>query len=70
MCQIARFEYLLPMEKYKKFHIKIIIPRPTWDEEFELPDWSYSVSYIQDYFEYINKKHETFYKWPTNPNIC
>ena len=30
---------------------------PTWSKEFELPDGSYSVSYIQDYFEYILKKH-------------
>ena len=27
--------------------------------EFALPDGSYSVSDIQDYFEYIIKKHET-----------
>ena len=31
---------------------------PTWNEEFELPDASYSVSGIKDYFEYIIKKHE------------
>ena len=30
---------------------------PTWSEDFELPDGSYSVSDIQDYFEYILKKH-------------
>ena len=30
---------------------------PTWNEEFTLPDGSYSVSDIQDYFEYIFKKH-------------
>ena len=30
---------------------------PTWNDEFELPDGSYSVSDIQDYFEYILKKH-------------
>ena len=29
---------------------------PTWDDEFELPDGSYSISDIQDYFEYILKK--------------
>ena len=29
----------------------------TWNDEFELPDGSYSVSDIQDYFEYILKKH-------------
>ena len=28
----------------------------TWNEEFELPDGSYSVSEIQDHFEYIIKK--------------
>ena len=29
---------------------------PTWSDEFELPDGSYSISDIQDYFEYILKK--------------
>ena len=36
-----------------KFKISV----PTWNDEFELPDGSYSVSDIQDYFEYILKKH-------------
>ena len=36
---------------------KFKISAPTWDEEFELPDGSYSISDIQDYFEYILKKH-------------
>ena len=26
---------------------------PTWNDEFKIPDGSYSVSDIQDYFEYI-----------------
>ena len=30
---------------------------PTWNGEFKLPDGSYSVSDIQDYFAYILKKH-------------
>ena len=30
---------------------------PTWNEEFEKPDRSCSISDIQDYFEYILKKH-------------
>ena len=30
---------------------------PTWNEECTLPDRSYSVSDIQDYFEYILKNH-------------
>ena len=29
----------------------------TWSDEFELPDGSYSISDIQDYFDYILKKH-------------
>ena len=33
------------------------ISAPTWREEFELPDGSYSIPDIQDYFEYILKKH-------------
>ena len=36
---------------------KFKISAPTWNEEFELSDGSYSVSDIQDYFEYILKKH-------------
>ena len=30
---------------------------PTWNEELILPDGSYSISDIQDYFQYILKKH-------------
>ena len=30
---------------------------PTWNDEFELPDESYSISDIQNYFEHIFKKH-------------
>ena len=36
---------------------KFKILTPTWDDEFELPDGSYSLSDIQDYFEYILKMH-------------
>ena len=36
---------------------KFKISGPTWSEKFKLPDGSYSVSDIQDYFEYILKKH-------------
>ena len=36
---------------------KFKISAPTGSEEFELPDGSYSISDIQDYFEYILKKH-------------
>ena len=36
---------------------KYKISAPTWSKESELPDGSYSVSDVQDYFEYILKKH-------------
>ena len=36
---------------------KFEISAPTWNDKFELRDGSYSVSNIQDYFEYILKKH-------------
>ena len=36
-----------------KFKISV----PTWNEEFKLPDGSCSVSNIQDYLEYVLKKH-------------
>ena len=36
-----------------KFEISAL----TWNDESELPDDSYSVSYIQVYFEYILKRH-------------
>ena len=35
---------------------KFKISAPTWNDKFELPDGLYSVSNIQDYFEYILKK--------------
>ena len=35
---------------------KFKMSAPTWNDEFELPDGSYSMSDIQDYFEYILKK--------------
>ena len=36
---------------------KFKISAPTWNDKFELPDGSYSVSDIQDYFKYILKEH-------------
>ena len=40
-------------------NIKFKIYAPTWNDQFTLPDGSYSVFDIQDYFEYIVNKHET-----------
>ena len=36
---------------------KFKISAPTWNDKFELPDGSYSISDIQNYFEYILRKH-------------
>ena len=48
------------MVKYKKViqKQKFKITAPTCNEKFELIDGSYSVSDIQDYFEYIFKNME------------
>ena len=43
--------------QYKNSKFKIIAP--TWNDEFELPDGSYSVSDIQDHIEYIIKNTTT-----------
>ena len=46
------------MEKHKKTDKinKFKISAPLQNEEFELPHGLYSISDIQDYFEYIFKK--------------
>ena len=53
------------------YNNKFKISAPTWNDEFDLPDGSYSISEIQDYFEFIIKKHETLTENPPikiNPN--
>ena len=41
--------------KNNKFKISAL----TWIDTFDLPDGSYSIADIQDYFEFIINKHET-----------
>ena len=36
----------------------------SWNDTFDLPDGSYSIADIQDYFEFIIKKHETYSENP------
>ena len=36
---------------------KFKISPPTWNDKFELPNGSHSVSDMQDYFGYVLKKH-------------
>ena len=47
------------LENIKKLYKnnKSEISAPTWNEEFELLDGSYSISDIQNYFEYMLKKY-------------
>ena len=46
--------------------IKFKISAPTWNNEFDLPDESYSIADIQDYFEFIIKKHKALTE---NPHV-
>ena len=48
---------------------KFNISAPTWNDEFELPDGSYLVSGIQDYFEFIHKKYNEDIDNPSLPII-
>ena len=45
---------------------KFKISGPTWNDKFDLPVGSYSISNIQDYFEYILRKHG---KSTDNPSV-
>ena len=36
---------------------KFKISTPTWNDTFNLPDGSYSIADVQDFFEFIIKKH-------------
>ena len=59
-CRFSKLIYLLYEEKYKKTvkkNNKLKIIAPTWNDEFELPDGSYSLSDIQNYTEFVIKKH-------------
>ena len=49
---------------------KFKISAPTWDDTFDLPDGSYSIAYIQDYFEFIIRKHETLTENPPAQIYC
>ena len=50
--------------KSKYNNNKFKISAPTWNDTFDLPDGSYSVSDIQDYFEFIVKKYKTLTENP------
>ena len=41
---------------------KFKISAPTWNDTFDVPDGSYSIAALQNYFEYIIKKYEAIDK--------
>ena len=43
--------------KSSYYNNKFKMSAPAWNDKFELPDGWYSVSNIQDYFDYIVKMH-------------
>ena len=53
--QILAFITRGKTQKAHTITINLKISALTWNVEFELPDGSYSVSDIRDYFEYILK---------------
>ena len=57
MCCSSKLIYLLHIKNIRKLYKnnKIKIIAPTWNNEFELPDSSYSVSKIQDIFDLLLK---------------
>ena len=48
---------------------KFKISAPTWNEEFTLPDGSYLISDVQDYFKYILKKHREKIDKDNKPSV-
>ena len=55
-------ENIKSKDNINKFKISAL----TWNGTFDLPDGSYLISDIPDYFEFIIKKYET---WTENPPL-
>ena len=56
------YTWLNIRKQYKNNKLKLVVPM--WNNEFEFPDGSYSVSDVQDYIEYIIEKHKKITKVP------
>ena len=56
---LSNLSIYYPWKKIKSSYnnSKFKISTPTWNDKFEVPHGLYSISDIQDYFEYILKKH-------------
>ena len=60
LCHIVAFTTHGKMLKALNENYKFRALTKTWNDKFELRDGSFSVTDIQDYFECLIKKHETF----------
>ena len=49
---------------------KFKISAPKWNEKFKLPDGSYAIPDIQDYFKYISMKHNENVDNPSIKILC
>ena len=47
-----------------QYNNKFKILAPTWNDTFGIPDGSYSIADIQDYFEFIIRRHENLSENP------
>ena len=58
---LANLSIYYPWKNVKSIYKnnKFKISAPTWNETFDLPDGLYNIPAIQNYFEYVIKKHET-----------
>ena len=56
--QILGIYYAWKNTKKSYKNNKFKISAPTWNEEFELPDGSYSLSDVPEYFEYIKNMRQ------------
>ena len=50
--------------KSEYYNNEFKISAPTWNNTFDLPDGSYSIAEIRDYFEFIIKKHKNLTENP------
>ena len=56
---LANLSIYYTWKNIKSEYKKNKISAPTWNDTLDLPDGSYSISDIQDYFEFIIEKQET-----------
>ena len=63
---ISSYLFITRIRQQRKSN-KLEIIALLWNDEFELPDGSYSVSDMQEYIDYNIQKYKTL---PINPSFC